>query len=130
MADYLATIAQGQKATLSNEDQKRMGQAAAAPMDEEHNRFLTTILALIDKGEIDIYKPETFLKKDVYDKLDETWRDRTDLALINIANHLQNIYLFRVSKQTPDEAPILASMIEELWQMKQRIEETHDVFKF
>lgn len=130
MADYLTTIAQGQKATLSAAEQKRMGEATAAPMDDEHNRFLQTILALIDKGEIDVYKPETFLKKDVYDKLDETWRDKTDLALLNIANHLQNIYLFRVSKQTPDESPILASMIAELWQMKQRIEETHDVFKF
>ncbi|OGJ61990.1 hypothetical protein A3C37_00620 [Candidatus Peribacteria bacterium RIFCSPHIGHO2_02_FULL_53_20] len=130
MTDYLATIAQGQKTTLSAAEEKKMGEAAAAPMNDGHNQFLQVILALIDKGEIDVYKPETFLKKDVYDKLDETWRDKTDLALLNIANHLQNIYLFRVSKQTPDEAPILASMIDELWQMKQRIEETHDVFKF
>lgn len=130
MANFIASIAQAQNTTISAEDQKRMGQAAAAPMDDQHNRFLQTILALIDKGEIDVYKPETFLKKEVYDKLDEQWRDKTDLALLNIANHLQNIYLFRVSKQTPDESPILASMIEELWQMKQRIEQTHDVFKF
>jgi hypothetical protein len=130
MADFLSTIAAGQKQALSADAQKRMGEAAAAPMDDEHNNFLKTILALIDSGTLDVYKPETFLKREIYDALDEQWRDKTDLALINIANHLQNIYLFRVSKQTPDESPILASMIEELWQMKQRIEQAHDVFIF
>ena len=130
MADYLSTITQGQKTNLSAQEQKHMGEAEAAPMDAKHNTFLETILTMVDSGEIDVYKPETFLKKDIYDKLDEMWRDKTDLALINIANQLQNIYLFRVSKQTPDESPMLASMIDELWQMKQRIEETHDVFKF
>lgn len=130
MADFITTITQGQKTTLSTERQKKMGEAAAAPMDDNHNRFLQTILALIDTGEIDVYKPDTFLKHEIYDTLDQAWRDKTDLALVNIANLLQNIYLFRVSKQTPDESPILAAMIEELWQMKQRIEKTHDVFKF
>lgn len=130
MTDYLATIAQGQKTGVSAADQKKMGEAAAAPMDDKQNVFLQTILSLIDKGEIDVYKPQTFLNHEVYDKLDQAWRDKTDLALMNIANLLQSIYLFRVSKQTPDESPILSQMIEELWQMKQRIEETHDVFKF
>jgi len=130
MADYLTTIAQGQKQGVTPEQEKQMGTAATAPMDEKHNVFLQTILQMIDSGTIDVYKPETFLKKDIYDKLEEQWRDKTDLALINIANHLQNIYLFRVSKQTPDTSPILAAMIDELWQMKQRIEDTHDVFIF
>ena len=130
MADFIQTMAQGQKANLSAADQKKMGEAAAAPMDDDHNKFLQTILTLIDKGEIDVYQPQTFLMHEVYDKLDEQWQDKTDLALMNIANLLQSIYLFRVSKQTPDESPILSQMIEELWQMKQRIEETHDVFKF
>ncbi len=130
MADFLTTITQGQKQNLTAEEQLNMGKAEAAPMDEKHNTFLKTILTMVDSGEIDVYKPETFLKREVYDKLDEMWRDKTDLALMNIANHLQNIYLFRVSKQTPDESPILAAMIDELWQMKQRIEEHHDVFKF
>jgi hypothetical protein len=128
MADYAQTMAL--QATLTTEQQQRMGAAAAAPMDEEHAQFLQTILRLIDSGEIDVYKPETFLKREIYDSLSEEWRDRTDLALVNIANQLQNIYLFRVSKQTPDESPVLQAMIEELWQMKQRIEEHHDVFKF
>jgi hypothetical protein len=130
MADFLTTITEGQKQNLSTEQQKHMGEAENAPMDAKHNTFLQTILTMVDSGEIDVYKPETFLKRDVYDKLDEQWRDRTDLALMNIANQLQNVYLFRVSKQTPDESPVLSAMIDELWQMKQRIEDHHDVFKF
>ncbi len=130
MADFLTTMAQGQTQNLSADQQKHMGEAEAAPMDDAHNTFLKTILTMVDSGEIDVYKPETFLKRDVYDSLDEQWRDKTDLALMNIANQLQNVYLFRVSKQTPDESPVLSAMIDELWQMKQRIEEHHDVFKF
>ena len=130
MADFLKTMEKGKKTGVSAADQKKMGEAAAATMDDKQNAFLQTILSMIDNGEIDVYQPQTFLKHEIYDKLDEQWRDKTDLALMNIANLLQSIYLFRVSKQTPDESPVLSQMIEELWQMKQRIEETHDVFKF
>ena len=128
MADFATAMASTQ--TLSAEQQKSIGQAATASMGDQYNQFLKTILTLIDSGVIDVYKPQTFLKQDIYSALPEEWKDKTDLALLNIANLLQNIYLFRVSKQTPDESPILASMIEQLWQMKQRIEEHHDVFIF
>lgn len=88
------------------------------------------VLSLIDSKQIDVLHPDTFLKKNVYDALDEEWRGKTDLALFNIANLLTRIVEFRISSQTPDESPELESMIEHLWQMKQRIEEKHDVFKF
>jgi hypothetical protein len=85
---------------------------------------------LLESGEIDVTKPETFLHKDVYDKLEPEWKAKTDLIMVNVATLLGHIYDFYKSKQTPDASPQLGSMIEELWQMKQRIEVHADVFKF
>jgi hypothetical protein len=99
-------------------------------MDQEHKEFCQTINLLFDKGEIDTTKPESFLHKDIYDGLDAEWKAKTDLAMVNIATLLDHIYDFYKSKQTPDASPQLAQMIEQLWEMKQRIEVHADVFKF
>ena len=85
---------------------------------------------MLDQKEIDVMKPASFLKMEVYNRLDEEWKSRVDLALVNIATLLSHIVEFRLSKKTPDQSPELESMISTLWLMKQRIEETHDVFKF
>lgn len=128
MADFIQTI--GQTVNLSEEQQKKMGQSVGAKMGEEHEAFMKTILRMLDSKEIDVSKPQSFLKMEVYNRLDEIWKGKVDLALLNIATLLGHIVDFRLSKKTPDESPELQSMIEHLWQMKQRIEETHDVFKF
>jgi hypothetical protein len=128
----MADTTQSQQASqdLSVEEQVRLGQSTASTMSAEHETFMKLVLQLIDTKQIDVLHPETFLKKEVYDALDEEWRGKTDLALFNIANLLTRIVEFRVSTHTPNESPELESMIEHLWQMKQRIEEKHDVFKF
>ncbi|MFH1444730.1 MAG: hypothetical protein ABIG34_05085 [Candidatus Peregrinibacteria bacterium] len=128
MKDFISTI-QGQP-ELSEEQQKKVGQSVGGKMGDDHEKFVQTILRMLDNHEIDVTKPETFLKLEVYNQLDEEWRGKVDLALVNIASLLNHIVEFRLSKKTPDESPELQSMIEHLWQMKQRIEETHDVFKF
>jgi hypothetical protein len=128
MTDFLQTI--GQQHPLSEEQQKKIGQSVGAKMGEEYEMFMKKILRMLDGGEIDVSKPQSFLKMDVYNRLDEQWKSKVDLALVNIANLLGHIVSFRLSKKTPDESPELQSMIEYLWQMKQRVEETHDVFKF
>ncbi|OIO52910.1 hypothetical protein AUJ46_06580 [Candidatus Peregrinibacteria bacterium CG1_02_54_53] len=128
MTDYVSTM-QGQN-DLPEEQQKKVGKAQAAKMGDEHEVFMKTILRMLDEKAIDVTKPETFLKMEVYNRLDDAWKGKVDLAIVNIADLLSHIVEFRLSKQTPDESPELQSMIEHLWQMKQRIEETHDVFKF
>lgn len=128
MADFLQTI--GQAAPLSEAAQVKAGQSTAQKMGDAHESFMKEVLRLIDTKEIDLTKPQSMLKTDVYDALDEQWQSKVDLALINIVNLLSHIIDFRISKKTPDESPELQSMIDHLWQMKQRIEETHDVFKF
>lgn len=117
-------------ADLPEAQQVQMGKSVAAKMGDKHDQFLKNILALLERKEINVLQPESFLKKEAYDALPETERNRVDASLINIANLLSHIVEFRVSRHTPDESPELQSMIESLWQMKQRIEEKHDIFKF
>jgi hypothetical protein len=128
MADFASMM--NNPAELSEAAQKKAGQPAAGDMDAEHTNFAKTISKLLEKGEIDVTKPETFLNKKIYDKLDAEWKSKTDLAMVNIATLLTHIYEFYKSKQTPDASPQLANMIEQLWEMKQRIEVHADVFKF
>ena len=91
---------------------------------------MKTLIGILDSGEIDPYEPKTFLNMDVYESLDEQWQDKVDLALVNISNQVRLIHEFHVSNDTPDESPQLQTMVEHLWEMKQRIEEHYDVFKF
>ena len=128
MADFIQTI--GQQSDLSEEQQKKVGQSKGALMGEEHEQFMQEILRMLDSKEMDVTKPQSFLKMEIYNRLDEQWKGKVDLALVNIATLLGHIVEFRLSKKTPDQSPELESMIASLWQMKQRIEETHDVFKF
>ena len=128
MADYKATMAD--PGTISEEEQKRVGQAFGGDMSDEHKNFCLTITKLFETGQIDVMKPETFLNQSVYDSLEPEWKTKTDMSIGNIAILLNHIYGFYKSKQTPDACPQLATMIEQLWEMKQRIEIHADVFKF
>jgi hypothetical protein len=128
MADFAAQMAN--PSDLSEEQQKKAGQPTGGDMDAEHKNFCTTITKLFETGAIDVTRPETFLNRDVYDRLEPEWKTKTDISLMNIATLLGHIYDFYKSKQTPDACPQLASMIDQLWEMKQRIETHADVFKF
>lgn len=125
----LTQLAQ-QHRDLPEDDQKRAGQAIAGKMEPEHEEFLQLIIKLLDEKQIDTARPETFIKKDIYDKMPQEWKGKTDLALVNIAHEMNRIADFYRSTNTPNESPQLATMIEHLWQMKQRIEDTYDVFLF
>lgn len=110
-------------------DQKKAGQAIAGEMDSKHEDFLKHLIKLLDEKKIDIADPQSFLKKEVYDALDEEWRGKVDLVLVNVVDEVRRIEDFFRSTETPNSSPHLQTMIEHLWQMKQRIEEFHDVFK-
>ncbi len=128
MTDFAQKVAQAQDLTI--DEQKKAGAPIQGKIGDEHKEFLKTFIALIDSKKIDPSYPKSFLKKEVYDKLDEEWKDKTDLALINIGQQVRMIYEYHSSKETPNDAPQLQTMVEQLWQMKQRIEEHYDCFVF
>ena len=72
---------------------------------------------------------QSFLKQEIYENLDDEWKDKVDLSLANIANQIRLIA--EAHKQAGSENAVqLQTMVEQLWQMKQQIEEQHDAFKF
>lgn len=127
MADFITTIQQNPE--LTPEEQKKIGQAVEGKMGSEHTNFLKHVIDLLDRKEIDAYNPSSLLNQDVYDGLDDEWQARVDKALPNITDQLRRIEGFYRSTATPNSSPQLETMIEHLWQMKQQIEEHHDVFK-
>lgn len=117
-------------AALSEEKQKSAGTPIGGDMDEEHKHFAEAVSKMLEDGIIDENNPETFLNQEVYDALEPEWKAKTDLTMVNVASLLRHIHDFYRSKQTPDACPQLESMIDQLWEMKQRIEVHADVFKF
>ncbi len=116
---------------LSAAAQKKAGKAIAGPMNDEHEAFLATMIGMLDRKEIDSSHPEGLLNRSVYDALPEEWKDKTNLALLNITQQLRMVEEFYRSTATPNSSPQLQTMIEQLWQMKDRIEsQGYDVFKF
>lgn len=126
--DFTRTMASA--APLSEDEQRQMTQASHSPMPGQHREFIQQILQRIAEERIDPLKPDTLLNAEIYGSLSQEWKAKVDGALLNIATQLQHIIEFYKSKHTPDESIELETMIEHLWEMKQRIEEHVDVFVF
>lgn len=127
--DYKKTMAAHQD-SVSEDDQKKAGQAISGKMDKKHKEFIEGLIKLLDAGEINPLIPQSFVKKDVYDSMPEEWQEKTDLILINLTDDVRMIAEFWKSTETPDESPQLDTMVEALWNSKQKIEVEYDVFKF
>lgn len=113
---------------VSAADHKQAGTPVSGQVGNDHKDFLETLFKLLDEGGIDPIDPQTFLNEDVYASLDEEWQDKVDLSLSNMATQIRLIDGLR---QSGDNDSIhLHTMVEQLWDMKQRIEEHHDAFKF
>ena len=121
MDDFTKTMQDAGK-SMTEEEQKSIAKAQAGTMQEDHKEWIAKVIALVDAGEIDLFAPKSLLNQDVYDGLDQEWKEKADLALINITTLLKKIVEFWKSTDTPDESPQLDTMVAELWQMKERIE--------
>lgn len=114
---------------IPHDEQKKAGAMVSGPVGDEHRKMLEVIFRLLDGGEIDPFVPSTLLNEEVYEALDEQWQDKIDLCLNNIANEIRLIDNYR--KNGGDINSIhFHTMVEHIWDMKQRIEEYHDAFKF
>ncbi len=127
MADLISLAEQ--HSDLPEEDQKKAGQAIGGKMKKEHEEFMLKIVQLADVGEINLIHPESFVTQLYYD-LKETDKSNVDKALPNVVDQARHIIEFYKSTQTPNSSPQLETMIEHLWQMKERVEKDYgEVFK-
>lgn len=115
---------------MSEDEQKRVAQAFGGDMSSDHKAFVKLLAELIEKGTIDPSRPASFLKQTTYARIDDRLRAKVDMMLPNLAILLGHIVDFYKSKQTPDACPQLANMIDQLWEMKMRVENDADVFVF
>jgi len=60
-------------------------------MDGKDQEFLNLIISLIDDGKINLYKPSSLLKNEIYDKLDDKAKGEVDLAAMNMLNAIREI---------------------------------------
>lgn len=127
MNDFVAKVANAKDLTV--DEQKKAGTPVSGAMDSEYVHFLATLKTMLKDGEIDPFDPKSFLKMDVYNGLDEEWQDKADITLQNIAGQLRMLSQY-LAGDNPEESPQLKTMVDQLWQTKQVIEEHHDVFKF
>ena len=128
MADFSAAIRQHKD--LPEDAQKKAGQAISGKMNPEHYEFLKLVTGLLKSEKLNVYKTQTFFQE-AYTKLDESKKAQVDLATLNIADLLRHIADFYLSKKTPDESPQLMTMIDQLLQMKKRVESKYgDVYIF
>ena len=129
MADFVSTIAQHHD--LSEDAQKKAGQATGTDMDAKHKTFLAELIAMLDRKEIDASTPSSFLKQNNYDALAEEGKNAVDYALMNLADQLRRVEWYFRSTTTPNASPQLQTMIEHFWDMKSRLVEKYgDVLKF
>lgn len=114
---------------LPEDEQKKAGAPVGGAVGTEHKEFAEHLYQLLDSGEIDLINSESLVNKEVYDKLDEEWQDKIDISLTNMINQIRLIDKLRQAGSEETEAIHLHTMIEHLWEMKQRIEEHHDALK-
>lgn len=105
------------------------GQPVKGAVGNDHKEFLEVLFALLASGEVDPYKPSSMLKTDVYDSLTEEKQDAVDMELQSICSQVRLLDNFH--KSGGDENSIhFHTMVEQLWEMVDRIEIENDVFKF
>ncbi len=83
-----------QKAIFKDEaTQKALNTPLADPtgVDDKDKELLELIVSLIGSGKIDLYKPETLINFDVYDKLDEGIKGQIDFEAMNLLSAVREI---------------------------------------
>lgn len=66
-------------------------QADPTGVDQADKDFMELVMKLIKDGTIDLYRPETLMNKEVYDRLDEMAKGKADTNAVPLLGELRNI---------------------------------------
>ncbi len=86
-------ILEYQNRDISADTQQMLNKPVEHPEDLEpqDKEFLEMLMAKIDKGEIDLYRPSTLLNMPVYEKLTEAARGKADFDALNLLGAIREI---------------------------------------
>lgn len=62
-----------------------------AGIDPEDQRFLEMLMSYIADGKIDLYKPDSLVNSEVYEKLDHSSKGKVDIEAVNMLSAIRNI---------------------------------------
>lgn len=103
--------------------QKMINKPQADPtgVEDKDKEFMETVIELIKNGTIDLYRAETLMNKEVYDKLDDKSKGTADINAIPLLGELRQIeMLYRTGNQ---ESYQIQNLIHRVRLTKERIEE-------
>lgn len=96
-------------------------------LSTEEAVFLDFILALIDKGKIDVHKPSSLINNDVYVQLEQSNKAHVELESVNLINSVREIR--DLNDNGFRETFQMKNLVSTVFHIKSRIEvEQGDVF--
>jgi hypothetical protein len=124
---FITTLTQHSE--LPEGEQMAAGQVIAGKLSTKHQAFLEQLFNLLDNKSVDPYIPSTCLHQQTYDQMTEEQQDAIDMELQTICSQLRLIQNMR-EQSNGTENIHLTSLVEQLWDMVNRIEVENDIFKF
>lgn len=86
-------ILEYQNRDISTDTQQMLNKPVAHPenLDPKDEEFLKMLMAKVDSGEINLYRPFTLLNMPVYEKLSETDKGKADFDSLNLLGTIREI---------------------------------------
>jgi hypothetical protein len=94
---------------------------------EDDHEFLIKVMEMVDREEINLHQPNTLIKHDVYDELDDEKKGKADLNALNLLATLRQIKsLWDLDKK---ESFQINNLVHQVHETKKRVEaECGDVY--
>lgn len=95
--------------------------------NEGHEEFLKMLMGKMSRGEINPYNPESLYNREIYDKLEESQKERASLTAINLMSTLRQIEsLWKIDQNASFQ---IQNLVETVFQMKSKFEKEYgDVY--
>ena len=92
-SEVRSKILEYQNTNISADTQQMLNKPAEhpEPLDPKDHEFLVMLMAKVDSGEINLYRPYTLLNDPVYEKLDEAGRGKADFDALNLLGIIREI---------------------------------------
>ncbi len=125
---YHKIIEEHKEKEITSDMQERLNKPLEKEVKPKYRDYLKFILDLIERKEIDLYRPDTFINKDIYNDLRPEIKSKADITLVNITNMVRQLnYLYEKGEENSFQ---LENLVDNIWYTKERIEQVHgDVYK-